>query len=1067
MNLSRKTHEDIKSHLQYALDNTDVELELRFTNMERNHQINDIKFKEIFKYFRNYHGGKGFTLISSAENESLTIKIESNHHLEKYRTTLNTNARIQHYCKTNKLQISDVELENNDESKEIKLENDMGIKFEIKTWVKDKKSIDISDYNLRVNMKHEYPLGNDPDDNKQKYKILSNIEGGSSKHYRFRKRFSFLSESKLFRVDLTLVRKSDIHTQTLYQSGILNQSPKYEIEVELNSEYISQMTAVKRNKLRTDEGILKIISELFKITGNILRILQDNYYLISQTEHDVVLESFLKITNPTLRKKIYNPSSKFMIGPRLISFKQKHLLEPQEGRISVIDHYTVTDKADGERHLLYIHKDNKVYLINSRFNLKYTGLKHVDAQTIMDGELIISDRFGNSVNNFMVFDIYYHKKDMVAGLPLTNSSSGNKDKTNSRMNIMKSVIDNKENKFIGVRKGVSKGSGGGDLKVILKKFYEADGEGIFKKCNEILENERQGNYPYHIDGIIFTPANLPVGGNLPTDNPVLENKRWDRLLKWKPIEETTIDFLLVMVGDIITEDQNGVSRRYKMCKLQTYMNTNQEIDPVKILDGEYKDNIIVVKTFAECYLPIIIDTHGRETVKTLGIGGIGIKEDLTDNIIVEFSYDSEADHTKEMFKWIPNRIRHDKTEQYIMSGRIEGTANNEVVAIDTRDTIQNPVTINVISGKETLSHDATTRNILENDRYYNQDADRNISVIKPMRTFHTIFVKNNYLYERLAGLGNSRLFEVACGQGGDMSRWIMNDYKMIVGIDINKDNLYDQTKGAYRRYLNGLQGKKGVTINPRRHKLLFMLMDASKKWDSKYIESIDDDLSRDFASVVFGLVRKRDIKITSLLPFYQVASSPSQKFDVVSCMFAVHYMFESDTTLGNFISNINQVMRKGGYFMGTCLDGDMVNNALKGQSVIQGIIPGKYNEPDKLGWAIRKKYTKYESKNYHKNTGKTIEVYVESINQWLEEFLVDYNLLTDKLGQVGIRPVEDPKELEALGLTASTGSFRHAYQELSDKMEANGKNFDQELGGFTEVMKEYSFLNRWFIYKKY
>ena len=39
--------------------------------------------------------------------------------------------------------------------------------------------------------------------------------------------------------------------------------------------------------------------------------------------------------------------------------------------INIHKYYTVTDKADGERHLLYIANNGKVYLIDINLNIKF------------------------------------------------------------------------------------------------------------------------------------------------------------------------------------------------------------------------------------------------------------------------------------------------------------------------------------------------------------------------------------------------------------------------------------------------------------------------------------------------------------------------------------------------------------------------------------------------------------------------------------------------------------------------------------------------------------------------
>eukprot|EP00976_Prorocentrum_cordatum_P013328 265988-Prorocentrum_minimum.AAC.14 len=48
------------------------------------------------------------------------------------------------------------------------------------------------------------------------------------------------------------------------------------------------------------------------------------------------------------------------------------------------------------------------------------------------------------------------------------------------------------------------------------------------------------------------------------------------------------------------------------------------------------------------------------------------------------------------------------------------------------------------------------------------------------------------------------------------------------------------------------------------------------------------------------------------------------EFDVVSCQFAIHYLFESHETLCNFVGFVAQALRLGGRFIGTFLDADRV-----------------------------------------------------------------------------------------------------------------------------------------------
>ena len=59
-----------------------------------------------------------------------------------------------------------------------------------------------TDYNFRINLKKEIILEEDSD---EVIKFKDNLKDGL-KYYRYKKRFSFYTEDKLFRIDLTAVK---------------------------------------------------------------------------------------------------------------------------------------------------------------------------------------------------------------------------------------------------------------------------------------------------------------------------------------------------------------------------------------------------------------------------------------------------------------------------------------------------------------------------------------------------------------------------------------------------------------------------------------------------------------------------------------------------------------------------------------------------------------------------------------------------------------------------------------------------------------------------------------------
>jgi hypothetical protein len=61
-----------------------------------------------------------------------------------------------------------------------------------------------------------------------------------------------------------------------------------------------------------------------------------------------------------------------LIGPQPVTLELKNLDKPQPGTISILEGYTVTDKADGDRAQVFV-TDGKAYLIDNRLNVTIVG----------------------------------------------------------------------------------------------------------------------------------------------------------------------------------------------------------------------------------------------------------------------------------------------------------------------------------------------------------------------------------------------------------------------------------------------------------------------------------------------------------------------------------------------------------------------------------------------------------------------------------------------------------------------------------------------------------------------
>jgi hypothetical protein len=72
--------------------------------------------------------------------------------------------------------------------------------------------------------------------------------------------------------------------------------------------------------------------------------------------------------------------------------------------------------------------------------------------------------------------------------------------------------------------------------------------------------------------------------------------------------------------------------------------------------------------------------------------------------------------------------------------------------------------------------------------------------------------------------------------------------------------------------------------------------------------------------------------------------------DVISCMFATHYFFETAEKFSGFLQNISENLKVGGYFIGCCFDGEKTFDFLRGREARVG------EEGGTTLWKITKKF---------------------------------------------------------------------------------------------------------------
>lgn len=967
--------------------------------------------------------------------------------MSNIRTEVSGVGNISKYCKTDNIVDTNGGVFGTFEQKSLIRNNDDSLVY----------PVDFEDFNFRVSLQVE-----------KKYNQGTGIIRGvidkwsnNKKTFRLINRTTLIHDKFPLKVDLSIVRSSRkinrnyVPEYRFTNSGVLESNIEYEIEIELDGEKIGYGTDYDTSE--------KLAYSLRKVIKYVLSGLQGTNYPVSYREQkDILNEYMVSLWN---EKKNHFVKPKNFVGPSSYTLQMYNIMPTEDtDSPNINNNYTVTDKADGDRKLLYISSNNKIYLIDTNMNVQYTGaISDNDdlRRTIVDGEHILHDKEGKYINLYAAFDIYYLKgEDVRSKQFVPNENVDDKTMLNYRLPLMVNVIKNINAKSIVKGEDVP-------IRIEKKTFYKSSTESsIFEQCGIILQKENDGLFEYNTDGLIFTPSSFAVGAKNDKDKAKMPIKTtWEHSFKWKPAIYNTIDFLISIKKLPSGDDFIG-----NLFKTGINTNSNVQIEQYKTLvlrvgfDEKIHGYINPCKNVLDDELPNVNNPDEDEGYRPMqfyptnpsdndaGICNIMLKESsngdkimltkegeiIEDNMIVEFSYEKDNENK---WKWTPLRVRYDKTAELRNGGNNFGNAYH--VANSNWHSIHNPITDDIIR-----SGSGINENIGDDDVYYNAVSGK--SRTKSLRDFHNKFVKN-LLIKNVSKPGQN-LIDLAVGKAGDFPKWISSKLNFVFGIDVAKDNIENRKDGACARYLNNKKKKQRIP------KSLFV--EGNSSVNIRNTEGIITEQGKKITNAVFGKGAK-DIKDLGK-GVYNVYGIGSEGFNICSIQFAIHYMFQSKLTLHNFLRNVSETTKEGGYFIGTSYDGDKIFKKLvnkeRGESEIL------MEDDDKI-WEVTKQYEYDKFSDDSSCLGYTIDVYQESINKKFPEFLVNYNYLTRLLENYGFTPLTD-KEASEMGFKKSIGNFKELYDIMINEPERDRKNKYSLAEFMTKNERTISFLNNYFIYKK-
>ena len=809
------------------------------------------------------------------------------------------------------------------------------------------------------------------------------------------------------------------------------------------------------SKIPGQEERILVINELTKKVAEILenhviditkRIYRTDQ-LISFQLRERVIEKYRKITGQRNKRFIF-------MGPQPVTLMMDHL--KKNNPHSILEDYAVTEKADGERYQMMI-MNHKGYLINSKQNVIDMNITFENYQDgwLFDGEYITQDKDHKPIQLFMIFDIYLDEEKKgekiipqpVHTYPFISRNEGDISRSSILQNFYNTMkikehsspkewwedidkksirIDLKQYEF-----GYLSNPTESQLFIKKKTKFSEDITGIFKASERILKREEEGYYPYRIDGLIYLPIYYSVKGSTEGVQSKFINGTWDYNFKWKPPEENTIDFLVKVRKTVINAEildqiipsvsiDNGISSVHQYKQLELYVGYDEGKDDsinycMKVLEeGRKVEEGDKIKRFNHTSK----EEEKYDTTNILLDNGKMLcmnyeKDEVRDGDLVEMRFNPQA---KNACYWEPLRIRTDKIDPQFFT-----------IASNVWKTIQNPITGEMIRGKYNID-ELIKEEEEEKGKYYVSDSESQLLESNRLRKLHN-FIKTKLIHGVCSSFKKPiKIMDLSFGQGGDTQKYINDDFQcsLLMGIDISS-NIDEACKRFYEVEKRNHTKTNGV----------FFRADTSKNIENKEctdIEGIAEEErkhSETMIDILYGNNRPIPKEYQHISRKYK--SLAKSGFDVISSQFSMHYYFETEETFYGFLENLKENIRVGGYFIGTCYDGNKIFNYFKNKNdVMRRIWYGEdiedaddtddeedqYSEYDYFEFkdhlqnkvfSIKKKYEMddflYDPEANENMFGNKIEVFMDSIGQPIDEFLVNFDFFIHVMKENGFKLV--------------------------------------------------------------
>ena len=168
----------------------------------------------------------------------------------------------------------------------------------------------------------------------------------------------------------------------------------------------------------------KAASNVVKYINFVLKYIQSSAFPIGEDEEFSIIKEYAETYFKDSRYvrdalKTKQTWGRLFLGAMPVTLSLANVLQSSDSQIPNVrkpypDDYTVTEKADGDRCLLFVAGTGRVYLINRECKVAKTGLSSSEHHSLIDGELI------PKLKRFLAFDMLFDNGEDVRHLALSD-----------------------------------------------------------------------------------------------------------------------------------------------------------------------------------------------------------------------------------------------------------------------------------------------------------------------------------------------------------------------------------------------------------------------------------------------------------------------------------------------------------------------------------------------------------------------------------------------------------------------------------------------------------------------